>query len=67
MFQSRTGATTVRSGAIEAVVTSKRTWSLPLPVEPCAMWVALTSRATSTSFLAIKGLPSAVNSGYFPP
>src|SRR4028118_1986631 len=33
MFQSRTGATTVRSGATEAVVTSKRTWSLPLPGE----------------------------------
>jgi hypothetical protein len=52
---------------MEAVVTSKRTWSLPLPVEPWAMWVAPTSRAASTSFLAIKGRPSAVKSGYLPP
>src|SRR5215212_6972955 len=67
MFQSRTGATTVRSGAMEAVVTSKRTWSLPFPVEPCATCVAPTSRAASTSFFAMSGRPSAVKSGYFPP
>ena len=32
----RTGAITSRSGASARVDTSKRTWSLPFPVQPCA-------------------------------
>src|ERR1700693_4290230 len=64
MPHSRTGATTSRSGARAAVVTSNRTWSLPLPVQPCAMAVAPSRRATSTIIAAISGRPSAVASGY---
>src|SRR3954463_11578891 len=33
--KSRAGAITRRSGASEPRPTSKRTWSLPLPVQPC--------------------------------
>ena len=36
MPESRTGASTRRSGASAPTPTSKRTWSLPLPVQPCA-------------------------------
>ena len=46
--QSRTGARVTRSGASAAVATSKRTWSLPLPVQPWATASAPCSRATST-------------------
>ena len=35
MPESRTGARTVTSGARQARPTSNRTWSLPLPVQPC--------------------------------
>src|SRR6266513_1316719 len=35
-FHSRHGAMTCSSGASAAYVSSKRTWSLPLPVQPCA-------------------------------
>ena len=40
MPESRTGASTLRSGASAPMPTSKRTWSLPLPVQPCATIVA---------------------------
>ena len=36
MPESRTGAITERSGASAPTPTSNRTWSLPLPVQPCA-------------------------------
>ena len=45
--------------------TSKRTWSFPLPVQPCATATAPTSSAISTSFLEISGRDSAETSGYF--
>ena len=64
MPHSLTGATTSRSGASAAVATSNRTWSLPLPVQPCAMAVAPSRRATCTSIAAMRGRPSAVASGY---
>jgi len=65
-FHSRTGAMTRSSGASVWKVTSKRTWSFPLPVQPCATATAPCSRATRTINCAIKGRPSAVASGYFP-
>src|SRR6478752_296642 len=40
MPQSRTGASTARSGASAATAVSNRTWSLPLPVQPWATAVA---------------------------
>ena len=40
MPESRTGASTLSSGARAAMPTSNRTWSLPLPVQPCATIVA---------------------------
>ena len=40
MPESRTGASTLRSGASAPMPTSNRTWSLPLPVQPCATVVA---------------------------
>ncbi len=36
MPESRTGASTLRSGASAPMPTSNRTWSLPLPVQPWA-------------------------------
>jgi len=60
------GASTTRSGAIAIAVTSKRTWSLPLPVQPCPIADAPTSRATRTRWRVISGLDSALTSGYFP-
>jgi len=44
--------------------TSMRTWSLPFPVQPCAMAVAFSMCAISTSFFAMSGRPSAVARGY---
>ena len=44
-----------------------RTWSLPLPVQPCAIVSHPVSRAFSTASFAISGRPSAVKSGYPPP
>ena len=46
--QLRTGASTSRSGASARVETSKRTWSLPLPVQPWATASAPWRRAAST-------------------
>ena len=44
----RTGARTSRSGASVRTLTSNRTWSLPLPVQPCATASAWNSRAAAT-------------------
>jgi hypothetical protein len=45
MPESRTGASTLSSGASAPMPTSNRTWSLPLPVQPCATVVAPWYRA----------------------
>ena len=65
-FHSRTGAMILRSGPRVWNVTSNRTWSFPLPVQPCATATASCSRATLTINCAIKGRPRAVARGYFP-
>ena len=49
---SRMGVRMVRSAASTRRVTSKRTWSLPAPVEPCATAVAPMARATSSTEIA---------------
>ena len=46
-FSLRMGARISSSGASTRSATSKRTWSLPAPVEPCPTAVAPTCRATS--------------------
>jgi hypothetical protein len=48
------------------VPTSKRTWSLPFPVEPWATPAAPVSRATRTRWRTISGRDSADTSGYLP-
>ncbi len=63
---SRIGASTTSVGAIAMAVTSKRTWSLPLPVQPCAIAVAPVSAATRTRWRVISGRDSADTSGYLP-
>src|SRR5674536_21286 len=64
MPESRTGASTRRSGASAPKPTSKRTWSLPLPVQPWASALAPYRRAASTMCLTITGRDSAETSGY---
>ncbi len=66
MPASRIGATIVRSGASTENDTSNRTWSLPLPVHPCASVPASTSRATRTISSAMHGRASADTIGYAP-
>ena len=61
--ESRTGARTATSGARLARPTSKRTWSLPLPVQPCATRPAPCSRATRARWATISGRDSADTSG----
>ncbi len=63
MPESRTGASTETSGARLARPTSKRTWSLPLPVQPWATRVAPRSRATRARCITISGRDSADTSG----
>jgi hypothetical protein len=63
MPQLRTGAITSRSGASARVETSKRTWSLPLPVQPWATAVAPWWRAAVTRCLTITGRDRAETSG----
>ncbi|SLI04332.1 Uncharacterised protein [Mycobacteroides abscessus subsp. abscessus] len=46
--------------------TSKRTWSLPLPVQPCATVSAPWNLAASTRCLTISGRLIAETSGYWP-
>ena len=62
----RTGASVSRSGASARVDTSKRTWSLPLPVQPWATASAPYSRAAATRCLAMSGRESDDTKGYFP-
>ena len=63
ILHPRTGAITRSSGPSVATVASIRTWSLPLPVQPCAIVSQPLARAYFTASLAISGRPSAVNSG----
>ncbi len=55
MPHSRAGAITLIAGSMARADTSMRTWSLPLPVQPCAMAAAFSMCAISTSFFAISG------------
>src|ERR1039458_6483678 len=59
----RAGANTSRSGASERVPTSKRTWSLPFPVQPCATVSAPWLRAWSTRCRTMSGRDSAETKG----
>ena len=52
---TRIGATTSSRGSSACTATSKRTWSLPLPVQPWATASARSRFATSTSSCAISG------------
>ena len=61
---TRTGAMTCRSGSSAWTLTSKRTWSLPLPVQPCAMYFAPWAWATSTRCFEMSGRDRALSSGY---
>jgi hypothetical protein len=45
---------------------SKRSWSLPFPVQPCTTASAPRSSATEATASAITGRDSAEISGYFP-
>ena len=62
--KSRAGATTLRCGASAAMPASNRTWSLPLPVQPCETIVPPWARAAATRCLTISGRDSADTSGY---
>src|SRR5262249_39512394 len=66
IVSSRIGASTFRSGASTANETSKRTWSLPLPVQPCATVDAPTSRATAITSSAMQGRARPDTIGYLP-
>ncbi len=66
MFASRIGAITSRSGASTPNETSNRTWSFPLPVQPCATTLAPTSRATATTSSTMHGRARPDTIGYFP-
>ena len=61
--QTRTGAMISSSGSSARMQVSKRTWSLPLPVQPCAMYLAPYWCAMSTRCLEISGRDRADSSG----
>ncbi len=63
---TRAGAKIPRSGASARTPTSKRTWSFPLPVQPCATAVAPWRRASATRWRTMTGRESAETSGYLP-
>ena len=65
MSQVRQGAMIFMWGARDLMVSSKRTWSLPLPVAPWQMAVAPSFRAISTNFSAMMGRAKLVPSRYF--
>ena len=65
MSQMRHGAIIFISGAKALMVSSKRTWSLPLPVQPWQMAEQPSFLAISTSRLAIIGRAKLVPSRYF--
>ena len=48
----------------DLIVASNLNWSLPFPVQPCAIVVAFSFLAISTIFFAISGLANAVLNGY---
>ena len=54
---------TFRCGARFAMPTSKRTWSLPLPVQPCETTVAPWDCAAWARCRTISGRDSALTSG----
>ena len=54
------------SGAKCFTASSKRTWSLPLPVQPWQIASAPSLRAISTNFLPMIGLAKEVPRRYFP-
>ncbi len=61
--QVRTGASTSRFGAMERTPTSKRTWSLPFPVQPWATAPAPYRLAASTRCRTMTGRDRADTSG----
>ncbi len=63
---TRTGAMTSRSGARMRDDTSKRTWSLPLPVQPWPTASAPWRRADATRCSTMTGRESADTRGYLP-
>ena len=63
VIHSRMGAMIFMLGSWETIPTSNLTWSFPLAVHPWAMNLAPSALATSTSFLAIRGLAMAVLRG----
>ena len=63
MAESLTGARISSSGARAPQLTSNRTWSLPLPVQPWATADAPLRRASSTRSWAISGRDRAETSG----
>src|SRR4029077_16347353 len=60
MPESRTGASTSTSGARLAMPTSNLTWSLTLPVQPCATASAPRARAAS----AVRDAEGAARAGH---
>ena len=62
-FLSRMGASMGRSEP-DMNARSNRTWSLPLPEQPCARAEAPSERATSSTFWAIRGRARAVARQY---
>ena len=63
---TRAGAWMPRSGASARTPTSKRTWSLPFPVQPWATAPAPWRRASATRWRTMTGRESAETSGYLP-
>ena len=65
-IRSRSGAITWSPGSFALNESSKRSWSLPFPVQPCTTASAPISAATSATACAITGRESAETSGYLP-
>ena len=65
-IRSRSGAITCRPGSVALNESSKRSWSFPLPVQPCTTASAPSSTASSATACAITGRESAETSGYLP-
>jgi hypothetical protein len=61
--RSRSGAITRTLGYFALNASSKRSWSLPLPVQPCTTASAPRSSAMSATASAITGRESAETSG----
>ena len=65
--RSRTGARMVSSGASVRSATSKRTWSLPAAVQPCATTFVPSLRAYSAMVCACITRSAPTHSGYIWP